>query len=126
MKYIRTKDGIWLFSKTHHNGDAIVGKKQETDFGYCFDKNEIISQADTIEELCDWFLTEMDGFEVCAYPRKFWFDRRYKHDAWKLAVEDYLRHKEDGDNIILLAYVKTGNNLICVAKANDKGELELI
>lgn len=37
MKYIRTKDGIWLFSGTHHNKDVIIGKKQEIDFGYCFE-----------------------------------------------------------------------------------------
>lgn len=51
MKYIRTEDGIWLFGGAHHKGDVIIGKKQEIDFGYCFDKKDIINQADTIEEL---------------------------------------------------------------------------
>ena len=67
MKYIRTKDGIYLnggkFGKPY---SGIVGKKHEYDFGYCFNKKDIIKQADTIEKLIDelLFVTEYGNFTL--------------------------------------------------------------
>lgn len=111
MKYIRTKDGVWLFGGTHHKGNVIIGKKQEIDFGYCFDKKDIIKHADTIEELCDGFIFKDTN-----------------------ANELHFLDLESGISILgaslfketLRGFIETGKGLIYVAKMNEKGELELL
>lgn len=115
MKYVRTKDGIWLFGGTHHNGDVIIGKKQEIDFGYCFDKEDIIKQADTVEELCDEFVlvrenvsNERMKFYQCLYSR--------------LSDTDFDRK----DNDKVFGAIWTDKGLIYVAQINNEGDLELL
>lgn len=112
-KYIRTKDEIWLFGGTHHKGDVIIGKKLEIDFGYCFDKKDIINQADTIEELCDEFVV-IGIFEnqigCCC-------------DTFNEAKE-FKNYVELPQIIYGAIWCEWG--LKYVAKMNDKGELELL
>ena len=110
MKYIRTKDGIWLFGGTHAKGKVIIGKKQETDFGYCFSRFDIIKQADTIEELCDEFVIEHNG-KMCVFAKK------YKETLWDIWVEK---------SKVIYGAIWTDKGLIYVAKLNDKGEWELL
>lgn len=106
-KYIRTEDGIWLFGGTHHKGDVIIGKKQEIDFGYCFDKKDIVKQADTIEELCDEFV---DVNSLCCSL----LNEKEKQDIKRFAKSN------------LYGAIWTSKGLIYVAKMNDKGEFELL
>lgn len=61
MKYVMTKDAIWLFGGTHAKGQVIIGKKREIDFGFCLDKEEIIDESDNLEDLFDWIVLKRDG-----------------------------------------------------------------
>ena len=109
-KYIKTKDGLWLFGGTHHNGDVIIGKKHEIDFGYCFDKRDIIKQADTIEKLCDCFVFVSPNltYPQLVIPMNF----------------DYV--KKEFEPVIIYGAIWTDKGLIYVAKMNEKGEFELL
>ena len=103
MKYVRTKDGLYLnggkFGKPYA---GMVGKKQEIDFGYCFDKKCIIGQADTIEELCDCFV------DYCE-----------EDDSHFVSTEIQGIHE-------IYGAIWTDKGLIYVAKMNEKGEFELL
>ena len=113
MKYIRTKDGIWLFGGTHDKGNVVIGKKHEYDFGYCFSKADILKQADTIEELCDEFVV---------------YKNTYNYDIWHSLISDdkkaVMIALKDGFEIY--GAIWTDKGLIYVAKINEKGELELL
>ena len=115
MKYIRTKDGIYE-----------VEKKERAYFEghpwlYCckgkyelVEEKDIIKQADTIEELCDYYIV-FDNEEHCSITKDYgdfleifyecqrhcWLDKAY-------------------------GAIKTSRGLIYVAKMNEKGELELL
>ena len=103
MKYIRTKDGIHEVVKdlrygysTHSNGWVVV-------------KNQILKQADTIEELCDEFVVKIKtGYLITYYDKK-------------LLTQDA---KENGADVY--GAIWTDKGLIYVAKMNAKGELELL
>ena len=107
MKYIRTKDGrIVEYQSDFYKTDIVCGKD-----GFIF-KDDILKQADTIEELCDEFV---------------WIDTENNHNIkpktgdglWCLCC-DY----KNGQNIY--GAIWTDKGLIYVAKMNDKGELELL
>ena len=88
MKYIRTNDGKIYLVKCEcvlQNGDR---------------------QADTIEELCDEFVVDLNGKKIIS---ALTFERSL----------DY-----GGDEIY--GAIWTDKGLIYVAKMNDKGELELL
>ncbi len=107
MKYIRTKDGIYTLIAKEPIYE-LNGKKY-----YCveeqissFSEEDVIKQANTIEELCDEFVyvaSEKDRPIICYKPSVF--------------------HKLS-DN--LYGAIWTDKGLIYVAKMNDKGELELL
>ena len=126
MKYIRTKDGIWLFGGTHAKGKVIIGKKQEMDFGYCFDKKDIIKQADTIEELCDEFLlrykNENNEYLIDRVDRLGCGITREELDKHDYSITQQ-GIKYTG---ALFGAIWTDKGLIYVAKLNDKGEWELL
>ena len=103
MNYIRTKDGIYVLSEAYWAGN----------------KDEIINQADTIEELCDEFVIEKKGYAPFVSQTIFYNGKEHKEDLKALA-EYYSGY----DNIYGAIWAKKG--LIYVAKMNDKGELELI
>ena len=128
MKYIRTKDGIWLFGGIHHKGDVIIGKKQEIDFGYCFDKKDIIKQADTIEELCDEFV---DTSELKTTNTGGWLYDEFdsKNKCLVYYAEDERRTiplNEFEDISKIYGAIWTDKGLIYVAELNEKGEMELL
>ena len=114
MKYIRTKDGIWLNGgKFGYPRERIVGKKHEYDFGFCFDKKDILKQADTIEELCD-------GLVIVPKNKKlFPFSRR-------LDDYDFIPLQQEFVEAVYGAIYIEDKGIIFVAKMNDKGELELL
>ena len=88
--------------------------------------NDIVGEADAIEELCDGFLTDRDGLPFAFRPKKHWLDKDGELDIRKYALEEYLKYKKVGRDIVLWGYVRTDKGLLYVAKANDKGELELL
>ena len=103
--YIRTKDGIYkVEGETCHKQGYFVG-----DYGVIL-KEQVIKQADTIEELCDRFVVMdketkevMNIVSFLAYA-KLWSYCKY--------------------NIYGAVWCEWG--LKYVAKLDDKGELELI
>ena len=113
MKYVRTKDGRIVEIPNKHkeivyDGNVIISvekiingvKGQEIITGL------VDKKADTIEELCDEFVTSyIDGFhQLTSFPSK---------------VDAILGHSVYGA-------IWTDKGLIYVAKMNDKGELELL
>lgn len=97
MKYIRTKDGIYILSEAYWAGN----------------KDEIIAQADTIEELCDEFVaihpTNKNANYITGAPLKNLYETEYKKF-----------------NRIIYGAIWTPKGLIYVAKMNSDGALELI
>lgn len=93
MKYIRTKDDIQAFN-------------DGCDLQYVYTAIGGIKIADTIEELCDEFVTAyLDGFhQIALFPSK---------------VDNMLGHSVYGA-------IWTEKGLKYVAKINNKGELELL
>ena len=122
MKYIRTKDGkiidtsLALDSEpTNHNlmrfksKNWLNGHKQIT-----IKVDNIIAQADTIEELCDEFVF-IDEF----------FKREHRL-AYSLENALARCKYHDVDITTLRGAIWTNKGLIYVAKMNEKGELELL
>ena len=123
MKYIRTKDGriLYMIEKCEYKENKItyiVGWDLEDNFE--INQEDVINQADTIEELCDEFV----AFKT-------------KEDYGILSATDYIEgHKwemedyaKNGYQIYACIWVIDSNGaptLKPVAKMNDKGELELL
>ena len=107
MKYIRTKDGIYEVVEDRKDGMWAVVKEHKPDnYNFKMSLRKITKIADTIEELCDWFVVIRDSEYILASysDMKNWFDSsREKYGA-----------------------IWTDKGLIYVAKMNDKGVLELL
>ena len=103
MKYIRTKDGKILENKWLSVYDAPSSLY-----------NNILKQADTIEELCDEIvIVENGSHSIPAYIEE--------------AINRFMEDCEFGNNNIqIFDAIWTDKGLIYVAKMNDKGELELL
>ena len=95
MKYIRTKDG-----RIKNWKNDIVVKDEE-----------IIKQADTIEELCDEFVIKA---YIDSYPQIY-------HSVDLKELNEF-REKDT----IVYGAIWIDKGLIYVAKMNEKGELELL
>ena len=109
-KYIRTDDGIYEvdfvdISTYYHTTKWNIVKKEQ-----------IIAQADTIEELCDEFV----GFEDGCIPFVWRFDTIDKYRERDLFI------KEMETEEIIYGAIWTEWGLRYVAKMNEKGELELV
>ena len=111
MKYIRTKDGIWEYIDEYESvlGDEYVLVVWADSFRgeKVFEKEEIIKQADTIEELCDElvFFNKIDGH------KRWFFDKRWKEDC---LLQKKIRPTE------IYGAIWTDKGLIYVAKMNEK------
>ena len=105
MKYIRTKDGIFETPKTMVSCDV---KMPLNVIGYYIGEI-ILSQADTIEELCDVYV-------VIDKTTNYHTVDKYPYDIIINGKEDYE----------IYGAIWTNKGLIYVAKINDKGELELL
>lgn len=97
MNYIRTEDGIYILSEAYWAGN----------------KDEIIAQADTIEELCDEFV--VDSKVNNAHYTMNWFDL-----CEELADDRFYPSDE------IYGAIWTDKGLIYVAKMNSNGEFELL
>lgn len=105
MKYIRTENGIYETFEWLENGSCYYDNGDRYRYASSFD---IIKQADTLEELCDEFVFEVENFKKVFLP--FTFNKE----------EDLKRY----DNIYGAVWCEFG--LKYVAKFNSKGELELL
>ena len=116
-KYIRTKDGrilriIYCDTPRDFNGKPIVKRywykenKEEIYIG----KDDILKQADTIEELCDEFV-------YCDKD-----DKPYVIKDLELNKSFLENRKQDK----IYGAIWTDKGLIYIAKMNDRGELELL
>ena len=114
MKYIRTKDGIIDLSKVTigENGwkniEEYIAFKQE-------EQKELIKQANTIEELCDYW--------------DFYFisDKEYLVRSIKDYTTKQIKNMLDGKYIVdIKLAIRTNKGLKYVSKMNNKGELELL
>ena len=122
MKYIRTKDGRiaeWeetgeiKFINGFHSVYKYFNGYTKEHYEYVnellkkWQKTEIIKQADTIEELCDEFVYQIDKYH-------------YYNDELEIA-------KGLCDDITkIYGAIWTDKGLIYVAKMNNKGELVLL
>ena len=115
MKYIRTKDGIWQYNEENNSAERPNIEFQCNQLWLNIKEQDIINQADTIEELCDVLVNIIyDGHGEPHWEIRCRYDRTWKKDF-----------KNDSDWSIYGA-IWTDKGLIYVAKMNDKGELELI
>ena len=116
MKYIRTfkynEDS--LFEVIEEFEETVKCKLTNCENGYLIlSKEDIIQQADTIEELCDEFVYKRD------------FSNKYNISllSYKELCLDFKEHKSYD---VIYAAIWTSKGLIYVAKMNEDGELELI
>ena len=101
MKYIRTKNGNIGECWRDNEKETWVVFKRPHQFRQELKRENILKQADTIEELCDEFVVIVDG----------------KH---------YIRVPASNPNFQTYGAIWTDKGLIYIAKMNDKGELELL
>lgn len=129
MKYIRTKDGI-IVDTTKYNkivertfNDKVVAIDlnhwgQDNDkHPTWIDAEDIVNQADTIEELCDEFVYHFlknDNYQIM--PKTDLEPQR--RDCLSYHIEKKLHD--------VLGAIWTDKGLIYVAKMNEEGELELL
>lgn len=115
--YVRTKDGVYEVSeKTKYAQYSIRGMTmvKNADFQYISNEN-IIKQADTIEDLCDEFVLCNNQLNTCGV-----FDKKVITFKW------LQNHLEIYKGMTIYGAIYTSKGLIYVAKMDDKGELELI
>lgn len=113
MKYIRTKDGIYEY-QYHEEIDCIRAS------GDVFDCDEILKQANTIEELCDEFVLDHPLFSSNCKILYHNFERA------KNGIKKRSGDAHDLYDFVIYGSIWVDGNLIKVAKMNDKGELELL
>ena len=123
MKYIRTKENIIVDTTKYQNvvertfNDKVVAidlnhwGKDNGKYPTWIDVKDIVKQADTIEELCDWFVLRKDGKIYQMYAKE------------EYAVADLGQYSLAFEWVYA---IETDKGLIYVAKMNDKGELELL
>ena len=110
MRYIRTDNEVYDTEELWEDS-RLNGKPYVTKLGWCIYKESIVASADTIEELCDWFVLRKDGKIYQMYARE------------EYAVADLGQYSLAFE---WLYAIETDKGLIYVAKMNDKGELKLL
>ena len=110
MKYIRTKNGIFELAN-----ERTITEFQVIDHLHnrAFLKDDILAQADTIEELCDEFVIKHIKYE-----------KPFVADDYRI-LEDRQKAFEYGVEVVYGA-IYTSKGLIYVAKMNDEGKLVLM
>ena len=117
MRYIRTKDNIYILHHDNENENTLVKEVVVIKDGEltCLNKSKIIAQADTIEELCDEFVIK---YKV--------FDKPIVHYNDTINSRELPRLKSILSCAEVYASVWVGTDLKAVAKMNEKGCLELL
>lgn len=116
-KYIKTKDGriYQVYDKVfEYKGDK---RYQLVDSRFEVSLNDIVKEANTIEELCDEFVGVRKSDNTAHLGKiedKHWF---YEQTDWVGRVENYK---------VIYGAIWTDKGLIYVAKLNYKGEFELL
>ena len=113
--FVRTKDKIIKVDETGYIKEVDVCGKNCL---FLFNKNffygrEVLKQADTIEELCDGFVTVGNKHIV-------WDKQHCLGLTFEQVKESYSTY-----HFKIYGAIWTDEGLIYVAKMNDKGELEL-
>ena len=119
-KYIRTEKGIYEVVEDSNKewGKQIVVKfPKNLNMKLADVKDQIIKQANTIEELCDEFVYE----KGCGANRG---KPMISKNDFKSLSEWYVDYGFKVNTVY--GAIWTDKGLIYVAKMNDKGELELI
>ena len=113
--YIRTKDGVYEVVDTYEV-KYVIGYTEDG-FEISIYKENVISQSENLDELCDEFVYQTGGSISKGNPM--------------ISINDFLSLKEwyvtggiNQNNIF--GAIWTSKGLIYVAKMNDEGELELI
>lgn len=112
-KYIRTKNNE-LYKYVTDFDEYIIATKNGI-YSESIKKDNILNQADTIEELCDEFVIKVGVHNIVLHDL----------DSALYYVKDFKNHELVKDYEIYGA-VWSNEGLIYVAKMNDKGEFELI
>ena len=107
MRYIRTKETDCYIIDT-------IKYKEITGEDCFIPKNEIVAEADTIEELCDEFVIAYENGARIVYGDLEW------------AKVKAMVNSKSGIKSIIYGAIWTDKGLLYVAKMNDKGELELL
>ena len=107
MRYIRTKETDCCIIDT-------IKYKEITGEDCFIPKNEIVAEADTIEELCDEFVIAYENGGRIVYGDLEW------------AKVKAMVNSKSGIKSIIYGAIWTDKGLLYVAKMNDKGELELL
>ena len=116
MKYIRTKNGkVGYTLYDYLDDDFVLYTKDEIICGLT--KEEVLKQADTIEELCDEFVCESneEGND---------FFTSYK-DKWAMLRDNFWVKYKEHYNFYGGIRIKN-KGFIYVAKMNNKGDFELL
>ena len=113
MQYIRTKDGVYEINRYYEPRDYYWVKQDcEQPIG----SDEIIKQADTIEELCDRAIVKEHNVKE---PR-----------IYNISKHNFKEAADTWFNLRKVEWVKfaiwTDKGLTFVAEMNSKGELELL
>jgi len=118
MKYIRTKNGIYEVVEDNNKewGKQIVVKfPKNLNMKLADVKDQILKQADTIEELCDGFYAT----ENSCWEKDYYLFGNKDFEYFKDFAKDF-------PNGFARGFIATDKGLLFVAKMNEKGELELI
>lgn len=109
MKYIKTKDGVYEVVDKYEVS-YVIGYTEDG-FEKKVYKEDVIKQADTIEELCDEFIYDYGKDKD-----------RFKNDSLALKI---LR-ANNNEKVNIYGAIWTDKGLIYVAKMNEDGVLCLI
>ena len=114
MKYIRTKDGIYKVVDTYET-KYVIGYTEDG-FEISIYKENVISQAETIDELCDELVIEYrDGSKIISI-----------HDNTKEFLKEHKYELKSSYIKNVYGAIWADKGLIYVAKMDSDGKLELI
>lgn len=117
MKYIKVLayNEYSVFEVIEEYEKTIQCKLTNCENGYIvIGKNNVLAQADTIEELCDMTIVVDDERPVDVFELEWGIDK------------ELLRKYNDVKGVYVYGAIWTNKGLIYVAKLNENGELELI
>ena len=121
--YIRTKDGRiaevkenMAIKRCSENVLRLVYKDNRS-ICVLTGNDDIIKQADTIEDLCDEFVV----FDKEQPNGKLLYYKGFEN-----LKKEFIDFEKDKEKVVVCGAIWTDKGLIYVAKMNGKGELELI
>lgn len=116
--FIRTKDGVYELVDTYYSyvGGVETYMYDNKGRGVEINSHQILNQADTIEELCDYFLIDKNDIEHYEPTTLLIFD---DYDDFRYSMFGYEFASGYG-------CIKTDRGLIYVAKMNEDGDLQLL